>query len=109
VIDGAEQPAKATRKRKSSISRVEELLQQKERLEKEIQAAKRDIRNQARRNDARRKILLGAFLLAVEADPTTLEIGGKRFAHWLTRPDERELFNLPPLSSDSPALAATLP
>jgi hypothetical protein len=58
-----------------------------------------------RRLDARRKILLGAFVLdqleVRQETPASFEFNGKRFADWLVRPNDRAVFGLPTASSVS--------
>jgi hypothetical protein len=53
-----------------------------------------------RRLDARRKILIGAFVLdqleALQESPQRLEFKGKRFADWLVRDSDRACFELSP-------------
>lgn len=62
-----------------------------------------------RAQETRRKILLGAFLLdqlGGASGVAGLSVQGKRFDAYLTRPDDRSLFSLPPLSPASPATPA---
>jgi len=51
-----------------------------------------------RRLDARRKILVGAFILdqleQAGRSPSTLAFEGKRFADWLVRPNDRAVFEM---------------
>ena len=53
-----------------------------------------------RRLDARRKILLGAFVLErmqhAGISPQALNFEGKRFFDWLVRPNDRAVFETPP-------------
>jgi hypothetical protein len=53
-----------------------------------------------RRLDARRKILVGSFLLdrlnAASINPVDLEYSGVRFQDWLVREGDRAVFDLPP-------------
>ncbi|MHB8478259.1 MAG: DUF5710 domain-containing protein [Steroidobacteraceae bacterium] len=62
----------------------------------------------ARRLDARRKILLGAFVLEqlerTGSSPEGLTFEGKRFFDWLIRPNDRAVFETP-----SPASSASKP
>jgi hypothetical protein len=70
-----------------------------------------------RRLDARRKILLGAFVLEqmqnAGIQPSGLTFEGKRFFDWLVRPNDRAVFEellVDPSTSDassSPEIAAT--
>ena len=70
----------------------------------------------ARRLDARRKILLGAFVLEqlerIGSSPQALTFEGKRFFDWLVRPNDRTVFEITsPASSEiklsTPRFAAT--
>jgi hypothetical protein len=64
-----------------------------------------------RRLDARRKILLGAFVLEqmqhAGIHPSGLTFQGKRFFDWLVRPNDRAVFEELPL--DAPTAEAPLP
>jgi hypothetical protein len=68
-----------------------------------------------RRLDARRKILLGAFVLEqmqhAGISPQALTYEGKRFFDWLIRPNDRAVFETPTPSasseSTSPRIATT--
>lgn len=95
--------------KKTPEQRLQELQQQQEKVEAELKqrrakivAAKRrqqaKLTNQKRREDTRRKVLIGAAVLAqVKAG----DIGDDRLKSWmdsyLTRTDDRQLFDLPPL------------
>jgi hypothetical protein len=63
-----------------------------------------------RRLDARRKILLGAFVLEqlehTGSSPQTLTFEGKRFFDWLVRPNDRAVFETLTASA-SPESTAT--
>jgi hypothetical protein len=80
----------------------------------------------ARRLDARRKILLGAFVLEqlerTGSSPQALTFEGKRFFDWLVRPNDRAVFETstarvssesttsptpPEIKSSTPRIAAT--
>lgn len=56
-----------------------------------------------RRLDARRKILIGAFVLdqleRLGRAPDALVFEGKRFVDWLTRPNDRAVFDASPSSA----------
>jgi hypothetical protein len=64
-----------------------------------------------RRLDARRKILLGAFVLEqlehAGVSPQTLTFQGKRFFDWLVRPNDRAVFDMPAATTPGPRTAAT--
>ena len=70
----------------------------------------------ARRLDARRKILLGAFVLEqlerTGSSPQALTFEGKRFFDWLVRPNDRAVFETPfpaspEIKSSTPRIAST--
>ena len=64
-----------------------------------------------RRLDARRKILLGAFVLEqleqAGIAPLALAFEGKRFDDWLVRPTDRAVFDAPATGDPVPAPAST--
>lgn len=93
--------------------KIEELQQRLARLQAEQRAAEARARASAskatRAQETRRKILLGAFLLdqlGGVSDVAGLSAQGKRFDSWLTRPEDRTLFGLQPLSPPPPATPA---
>jgi hypothetical protein len=59
-----------------------------------------------RRLDARRKILLGAFVLEqleqAGVAPQALTFEGKRFFDWLVRPNDRAVFETPAATTPTP-------
>ena len=63
-----------------------------------------------RRLDARRKILLGAFVLEqlehTGVAPLALSFEGKRFVDWLVRPNDRAVFDAPAAGEPVPASAS---
>ena len=71
----------------------------------------------ARRVDARRKILMGAFVLEqlerAGFSPQGFTVEGKRFSDWLVRPNDRAVFEstpsapTPETSSSAPHIATT--
>src|ERR1700739_3900416 len=64
-------------------------------LKAKLAALNRPTKSQ-RRLDARRKILLGAFILEqlehTGAAPESFSFAGKRFFDWLVRPNDRAVF-----------------
>jgi multidrug efflux pump subunit AcrA (membrane-fusion protein) len=60
----------------------------------------------ARRVDARRKILMGAFVLEqlerAGFSPQGFTVEGKRFSDWLIRPNDRAVFETPTGSAQAP-------
>lgn len=82
------------------IQTLRERLQQLEAAEKQAeQRARVTAAKRQRQTDTRRKILLGAYVLdRLGAEQVAaLEIRGQRFSAWLTRTDDRALFDLAPL------------
>ncbi len=63
-----------------------------------------------RRLDARRKILLGAFVLEqlehAGVTPQALTFEGKRFFDWLVRPNDRAVFETPAATTPTPENSA---
>lgn len=95
----------------SRHQKIEVLQQRLAKLQAEQRAAEARARASASRatraSDTRRKVLAGAFLieqLGVQR-VADLSVQGRRFSDWLTRPDDRSLFNLPPPAA-SPATPA---
>jgi len=85
---------------KEQIAQAEERLKQLKALKQKKDARERAAAaKRERANDTRRKILAGAFVLeqlqknGIGAALFTCE--GRRFSDWLTRADDRTLFNLP--------------
>ena len=78
----------------------------KAKLLAQLKAASRPSRAE-RRLDARRKILLGAFVLdqleVRQEDPASFEFNGKRFADWLVRPSDRAMFEGMPTPATPPS------
>jgi hypothetical protein len=85
--------------------KIEDLRARLSQLEAAEKAAAARVRAAAsktsRRDDTRRKILLGSFLLdqLKLTDASVLKIGGVSFASWLTRPTDLSLFALLPPAS----------
>jgi hypothetical protein len=101
----------AVERRKAAT--LQALQQQRAKLKAKLAAFDRPSKSQ-RRLDARRKLLLGGFVvetmqhagLATQA----LSFQGKRFLDWLVRPNDRALFGEPPASIPaSPPSAAPPP
>lgn len=90
---------------------IEALQARLARLQAEQRAAEARARAAASRAtralDTRRKVLAGAFLLdQLGMDGVALlSVQGRHFGAWLTRADDRALFNLPP-ATPSPATPA---
>lgn len=85
-----------------------EAAQRKAKLNKAIALELSKAKKAQRNDDNRRKILAGAWILEQFArkGKTPLEIGATSdapFKDWLTRPDDRALFGLPPLEAQEPS------
>lgn len=85
-------------------TKLELLAQKRAALDLEIAREKTKAKNAQRREEDRRKVLLGAFVLEHlnrgNLPASEFNLDGKNFEAWLTRNDERSLFGLMP----SPAL-----
>jgi hypothetical protein len=77
---------------------LKELQLKRAKLKAKLAALDRPSKSQ-RRLDARRKILIGAFVLEqlehAGSSPQTLSFEGKRFFDWLVRPTDRAVFETP--------------
>ena len=75
--------------------RLENLLKKREQLNAQIQKIRTKEANQKRKEDTRRKILLGALLMEMmekgELEPNKIR---KRLSSFLTRDIDRKLFDL---------------
>ena len=95
-------------------SRIEKLIEQRARIDARIQAVKARLDQNERKLDTRRKVLLGAYVLETmrrgNLAPADLALAGERFSAWLTRDQDRALFNLPSLqpAQADPAPAETI-
>lgn len=86
------------------------LTSQRDLLNKKIQAEKTKLNAKQRRNDTRRKILWGVWVLKhMEKHPDFKTFACDDFYNSLTRQDERALFDLPPLSPVTPVLGQACP
>jgi lipid II:glycine glycyltransferase (peptidoglycan interpeptide bridge formation enzyme) len=111
--------------KKSPEQRLQELQEQQEKLERELkQRRARIVRqkkqqqaklmNQQRKADTRRKVLIGAAILArVQSGEMRDDQLTAMMDNYLERDDDRALFDLPPSGSseatNEPASQATLP
>lgn len=92
--------------------KIQDLQQRLARLQAEQRAAearaKASASKAARANDTRRKVLAGAFLLDLlgASGVAQISVQGRSFSAWLTRPDDRAAFGLPPLAVTPPATPA---
>jgi hypothetical protein len=82
----------------SRLSKLASLQQRKESLESRISDLKRAAANAARRDDARRKVLLGAAVLAaIDAGKTPPAPFVALLDRFLTRPGDRAVFATGPI------------
>lgn len=94
--------------------RLQRLEAQRARVRRKLSKLKRVQTEQERKDDTRRKILLGALVL--EYAESMEEGGYPEFQHWLrdlctarlVRPDDRELFGLEPLPDMAASDGASL-
>jgi hypothetical protein len=90
----------------ASQKRLEQLKQKKKVLERKKKAA---MSGKARKEDSRRKILIGSMLLAkVGEDEAAQAQLREQLDAYLTRDNERALFELPPLTQQQQEQALTL-
>jgi hypothetical protein len=91
---------------------LKELQAKRVKLKAVIAQLQRPTKSQ-RRMDARRKILLGAFVLEqlerTGSSPQNLTFEGQRFFDWLVRPTDRAVFDALPSSGDSVPDAPSTP
>ena len=74
---------------------LEKLVNRKERLEARVKLIKYRTLNQERKNDARRKILAGAYILHKCQSNNTLTAFIQELNQFLTRDADKALFKLP--------------
>ena len=79
-------------------NKLEKLLQQQAKIKKQINAEKTKERQKQRKDDTRRKILLGAYVLTKmdEAEAYKMKIL-QELQSYLTKPQDRALFGFEPL------------
>lgn len=85
----------------SRLSQLERLKKQKETLEKRIQLAEARHKTRARKEETRRKILLGAYYLDKTRKDGTFDAVKKEIDAFLTRNSDRALFSLAPLDNET--------
>jgi hypothetical protein len=89
---------------KQLISTLERLKQQREIINARIQKAESRQKTNARKQDARRKILIGAYYMDRAQKEGTYHELVKRIDPFLTRNSDRKLFGLPEIAeTDTPA------
>ena len=86
-------------KRAQSKQRIENLEKKIKRLRARKAAEETKLKRQAKKEDTRRKILIGAYYLnEAEKNDTVAELY-RRMDGFLIRDNDRELFGLPPLEN----------
>lgn len=78
-----------------STTNVQKLKAQRDKINARIQAAEARSKSVERKQDARRKILVGAYYLDMAQKEGKQEQLIKRMDEFLTRDSDRKLFNLP--------------
>jgi len=84
----------------SSLTQLEKLKRQKQIIEARIQKAEARYKNQERKAETRRKILLVAYFLDKLRKEGTLESLKSELDIFLTRNRDRALFGLPALENE---------
>ena len=82
------------------ISQIEKLKRQKEIIEARLQQAEARHKHRERKEETRRKILLGAYFLDKLRKEGTLESVKQELEVFLTRNSDRKLFDLPLLENE---------
>lgn len=81
-------------------NQLDKLKQQRDAINARIQAAEARERVSERKQDTRRKILIGAYYLdQAEQNPDQWSQLVKIMANYLTRDSDRSLFELPPMTT----------
>jgi hypothetical protein len=83
------------------ISQIDKLKRQKETLLAKIQKEEARLKQQERKNDTRRKILLGSLLLDKLKKEGSFESIRQELDVFLTRNNDRTLFDLSPIENEA--------
>ena len=86
---------------KSKLSKIEKLERQKQIIEAQLQKEKSRHKEQQRKDETRRKILLGALFLDKFRKEGTIESIKQELDNFLTRNNDRLLFGLQPLDNET--------
>lgn len=81
----------------TETDKLAKLKQQQEKIARKIRSEKTRISKQARADDTRRKIILGALVIKASETDSQLQEKTNRLVQSLKRDDERALFGLPSL------------
>lgn len=84
----------------SKLSKIEKLERQKEVIEAQLQKEKARHKDRHRKDETRRKILLGAYFLDKLKNDGTFESIKQELNSFLTRNSDRKLFGLPLLENE---------
>lgn len=79
-----------------SIPMLEKLKNQRAKIDARIQAAEARSKSAERKQETRRKILVGSYYLDKAREQGKLEELKNRMAEYLSRDSDRKLFDLPP-------------
>lgn len=80
---------------------LEKLLKRKDQLDARIKVAQTKTQLQNRKNETRRKILTGAYILEKYSQENRIDMLVKELDTFLSRPQDRSLFGLPPKDSNN--------
>lgn len=81
----------------TGLSRLDKLKTQKEKLKARIQKMESMEKNRERKQDTRKKILIGSYFMDQAIKSGTLDDIKQKMAGFLTRNSDRVLFDLPKL------------
>jgi hypothetical protein len=85
----------------SKLSQLDKLKRQKEIIEARLQKAEAQFKNNERKKDTRRKILLGSLWLDKLRKDGNFEAIRRELDNFLTRNSDRKLFDLPILENET--------
>ena len=85
-------------RRKTPEERLAELKQEEAAVKAKIQRERAKLAEQRRKDDTRRKIIAGALALQHKDEGFQAALG-RLLNEYVTKPDERALFDLPPLNA----------
>ena len=89
------------------MGKIEDLEKRQAQIAAQIQAIKSRNKQKDRKEDARRKILLGSLTMEwMESDPAFKASVERALPSWLTRDIDRKLFGLEPLPASSKSAPA---
>jgi large subunit ribosomal protein L7/L12 len=83
-----------------SKSSIQDLMKKKEALEAKIESLKARERVQQRKDETRKKILLGAYIMEHQGEGIDWEGWLKKLGPFLQRENDRKLFGLEPLKQE---------